>query len=74
MCFLKSDDFVNIFFANKVAVLCSVDLLCLLSCITESFQVTEGCMLSSLVLHNAWIMSSWRILTHTHQVGVAVLL
>jgi hypothetical protein len=42
---LKSDEswYVNIFSANKITILCSVDLLhCLLNCITETIQVTEG--------------------------------
>jgi hypothetical protein len=42
---LKSDElqFVDIFSANKVATLCSADLLyCLLNCITETIQVTKG--------------------------------
>jgi hypothetical protein len=33
---------MNILSANTVAILCSVDILCLLNCITETIQVTEG--------------------------------
>ena len=49
MCCLKSDglSFLIIFSANKVAILCSVDILCLSNCITETSQVTEGRMLAS---------------------------
>ena len=39
--------FVNIFSPNKVAILFSVDLLCLLNCITETIQVSDGHMLVS---------------------------
>jgi len=52
---LTSDEFwyVNIFSANKVAILCSVDLLhCLLNCITETIQVTEGHRYSPLGPHD----------------------
>jgi hypothetical protein len=37
--------FLNIISANKAVMLCSVDILCLLYCITETIQVTEGSML-----------------------------
>jgi hypothetical protein len=43
VCCLESNElrFLNIFLCNKVAMLCSVDLLhCLLNCITETIQVT----------------------------------
>jgi hypothetical protein len=41
---LKIDElqFVNIFSANKVAILCSVDLIIFVKCFTETTQVTEG--------------------------------
>jgi hypothetical protein len=45
--------FLNIFFANKVAILCTVDLLCLLNCNTETIQVTEGRILVRFVLHES---------------------
>ena len=49
MCCLKGDQLrsLNLSSANKVATLCSEDLLCLLNCITETIQVTEGCILAS---------------------------
>ena len=39
--------FVNIFSPNKIAILFSVDLLCLLNCIIETIQVIDGRMLVS---------------------------
>jgi hypothetical protein len=46
---VKFDDlyFVNISSENKVAQFCSVDLLCLLSCIIGTIQVTEDYMLAT---------------------------
>ena len=34
--------FCNILSTNKVAMLCYVDVLCLLNCIVATVQVTEG--------------------------------
>ena len=39
--------FVKIFSPNKVVILFSVDLLCLLNCIIETIQVTDSRMLVS---------------------------
>ena len=42
--------FLNIFSLNQVAVLYSVDVLCLLCRITETIRATEGRMLASPVV------------------------
>jgi len=45
VCCLKSNElwFVNIFCAKTFFILCPVDILCLLRCITGTTEVTEGC-------------------------------
>ena len=50
MYFLRSDKlwFINILCANKFAILCSVDILCLFKCVTETVEVTKGCNLAGL--------------------------
>jgi hypothetical protein len=54
VCCLKvMSQFLNISSANKVAILCSVGLLCLLNCITETTWVTEDRMLTSPALFYA---------------------
>jgi hypothetical protein len=70
---LTSDEFwyVNIFSANKVAILCSVDLLhCLLNCITETIQVAEGHRYSPL----GHMMASPALKKITHTLLIAALL
>jgi len=56
MCCFKSDElqFLNIFCANRVAILCSVgpNKLDLLNYITETLHVTEGRILVSHVAEN----------------------
>ena len=44
MCCFKSDELqlLNIIVANKVAMLCFVDISCLLNCIAETIEVPEG--------------------------------
>jgi hypothetical protein len=45
VCLLESDELehVNIVSANKFAMLCSTDLLCLLHCTALSIELTDGC-------------------------------